>query len=134
MPPPAEVRLPGEDAIDLIPLAREICRRYREEFPDEAERYGDAGIAWCEHDNRHILRWAAIGLELEEPGYLERQIRWLADVLEARDFPLDRLVRNLEIAAEVAAESGLSALKGPLAAVARLVPGDTSPPNKRPRR
>ena len=29
------------------------------------------------------------------------QVAWLARVLEAREFPLERLARNLEIAAEV---------------------------------
>ena len=121
MDPPAQAALPGGEWIDLVALAREICRRYREEYPDEKARYGEAGVAWCEHDNRHILRWAAVALELEEPGYLERQVRWLAEVLEARDFPLDRLVRNLEIAAELAAEEGLRPLEAPLANAANML-------------
>jgi hypothetical protein len=67
--------------------------RYRAEFPDEQERYGDAGIAWCVHDNQHFLNWAVT----ERNGYggFERQLAWLAGVLEARDFPRDRLARNL---------------------------------------
>ena len=121
MPPPAEVRLPDGQAVDLIPVAREICRRYRKEHPDEQPRYGDAGAAWCEHDNRHLLRWTAIGLDLEDPHYLQRQVGWLADVLAARDFPLKRLVRNLEIAAEVAAGSGLEVLGTPLARAANML-------------
>jgi hypothetical protein len=85
-----------------VPLAREICRRYREEFPDEKSRYGEAGEAWCRHDNQYILQWALGAIA----GYvdLERHISWLADVLDARQFPLQRLVRDLEIAAEVAGE------------------------------
>jgi hypothetical protein len=86
----------------LRPLAEEICRRYRAEFPDERERYGDAGIAWCIHDNQHILNWVA----LESRGFvdLEERLAWLARVLEARDFPLPRLARNLELAAEAIPE------------------------------
>lgn len=86
--------------VSLLPLAEEICRRYRDEFPDEAERYGDAGNAWCVHDNQHLLFWGAGAVE----GWvnMERQVGWLANVLEARDFPLDRLARNLDLAAEVA--------------------------------
>ena len=102
-PPPASATLAARGvAIDLVPLATEICRRYRAEFPDEAERYGDAGVEWCVHDNQHILSWA-IGAE---NGYvdLRRELSWLARVLDARDFPLERLARNLEIAAEVAHE------------------------------
>ena len=102
-PPPTAARLrDADDELDLAALAREICRRYREEFPDERERYGDAGMAWCIHDNQHILNWAAGAVN----GYvdLEREIGWLARVLEARDFPLERLARNLDLAAEVARE------------------------------
>jgi hypothetical protein len=101
-PPPTEARVGGGARIDLLALAEEICRRYRAEFPDEEGRYGDAGVAWCVHDNQHILNWA-VG---EVNGFveLEREIAWLGSVLEARAFPIERLARDLEIAAEVAAE------------------------------
>ena len=44
-PPPATARLRSGASVDLHALAEEICRRYRAEFPDEEERYGDAGMA-----------------------------------------------------------------------------------------
>ena len=84
---------------DLVAPAREICRRYRLEFPDEEERYGDAGVAWCVHDNQHILSWAV--MEVEYGVGMDAQLEWLAEVLRKRGFPIERLVRNLEIAAEV---------------------------------
>ena len=102
-PPPAQaILVGGGEPIDLVALAREICERYRGEYPDEQERYGDAGMAWCVHDNQHIVNWA-VGAR---NGYveLERELAWLARVLEARDFPLDRLARDLELAAAVAKE------------------------------
>jgi hypothetical protein len=101
-PPPTEARLGDGDPLDLAALAREICRRYRSEYPDEAERYGDAGNAWCVHDNQHLLNWAAGSVN----GYVdfEREVAWLARVLEAREFPLDRLARNLDIGADVVRE------------------------------
>ena len=98
--PPPESAQVGETELPLKPLAEEICRRYRSEYPDEAERYGDAGIAWCVHDNQHILAWAAQDAEGRD-GLLQAQVAWLAGVLAARDFPLDRLARDLAIAAEV---------------------------------
>jgi hypothetical protein len=98
-PSPQEASLPGGESLLLAPLAVEICRRYREEFPDEAERYGEAGVAWCVHDTQYMLFWAA--LDLAQEGVLAAKLTWLARVLEARDFPLDRLVRDLELAAEV---------------------------------
>lgn len=98
-PPPGLARTAEGDALSLRALAEKICLRYRAEFPDEQERYGDAGIAWCVHDNQHILNWVA----LESHGFvdLEERLAWLARVLEAREFPLERLARNLELAAEV---------------------------------
>ena len=98
-PPPLAAQLHDGEELDLRQLAKEICSRYRAEFPDEQERYGDAGIAWCLHDNQHILNWAVIACKGFEA--LEPRIDWLAGVLEARDFPLDRLARDLEIAASV---------------------------------
>jgi hypothetical protein len=88
-----------EEPLDLPALARAICRRYRREFPDEETRYGEAGNAWCVHDNQYLLNWAAEAVS----GYVDmlNEVTWLAAVLEARDFPLARLARNLEIGAEV---------------------------------
>ena len=98
-PPVVAVLADGDVTLDLVALASEICRRYREEFPDEEGRYGDAGMAWCVHDNQHILNWAVGAAN----GWVDfsKELAWLAGVLEARAFPLDRLARDLEIAAEV---------------------------------
>jgi hypothetical protein len=103
-PPPEEARVADGTTIRLRPLAEEICRRYRQEYPDEQARYGDAGAAWCLHDNQHILNWALLSLEHGE-RLLEQQIGWLARVLAARDFPLERLDRDLTLAAEVLREA-----------------------------
>ena len=119
--PPATAQLAGEP-VDLLALARETCLRYRGEFPDELGRYGEAGAEWCVHDNQHILNWAVLARAGDVD--LEREIAWLARVLAARDFPLDRLVRDLEIAADVVRErlgaEGAS-VAGDLLAAARSV-------------
>jgi hypothetical protein len=54
------------------------------------------------HDTRYILSWAIA--ELNGFEALGRQVDWLARVLAARGFPLDRLARNLELSAAVLAE------------------------------
>ena len=91
--------LAGGDVLDLVALATAICERYRLEYPDERERYGVAGIAWCVHDNQHLLNWAteSVNGELD----IRQEVAWLATVLEARDFPTDRLARNLDIGADI---------------------------------
>jgi hypothetical protein len=101
---PLEVEAPDGSLVDLRSLAKQICARYRSEFADEQERYGDAGQAWCVHDNQYILHWAI--LDARGMTTLHEQIAWLARVLASRDFPLDRLRRNLELAADVVGETG----------------------------
>jgi hypothetical protein len=103
-PPPAAVYVDGT-AIPLAPVADLICSRYRVEFPDERGRYGDAGQAWCKHDNQWLLSWAVN--DVLGATDLGEQVQWLARVLHARDFPVDRLARDLEIAAEVVVSGAL---------------------------
>jgi hypothetical protein len=93
--------LPGGGRLELAAPAREIARRHRAEFPDEEERYGDRGFEWCAYDNQWILAWAAA----DAAGFesLGRQIEWLTGVLDARGYPVERLARDLEIAADVVA-------------------------------
>jgi hypothetical protein len=101
-PPPVRAELEDGTELDLEALARDVCDRYRAEYPDEAERYGEVGQQWCRHDNQHLINWAA--LNTREYVVLDEQVAWLAKVLEAREFPLDRLARDLDIAADVVRE------------------------------
>jgi hypothetical protein len=121
-------------AIQLAPIASLICSRYRVEFPDERARHGDAGEAWCLHDNQWLLSWAVN--DVLGATDLGEQVRWLARVLHARDFPLPRLTRDLEIAAEVVLGGALGYVSKSAAArllqAAQIVAGlglgiDTSP-------
>ena len=98
-PPPARAQHSDGTPIDLKAIAELVCERYRQEFPDEAERYGDTGIKWCLHDNQYILAWAVQDAR-DGTLKLSEQTQWLAQVLGSRDFPVARLVRSLEIAAE----------------------------------
>jgi len=97
-PAPESATLKGR-AVALGPLAEEVADRYFAEFPEDFDRYGDAARAWAVHDTRHCLHWAFLDAE----GYasLEKEIAWLSDVLAARGFPLEKLARNLELAAAV---------------------------------
>jgi hypothetical protein len=117
--PPATAELRGGEILDLRDLAARICERYRAEFPDEQDRYGDAGVAWCVHDNQYLLNWAVV--EANGYGGFERQLAWLAEVLGARDFPLERLARDLEIAAAVLEGEGAPRPAEVLANGARFV-------------
>ena len=92
--------LAGGDPLDLVALATAISERYMAEYPDERDRYGDAGIAWCVHDNQHLLNWATESVNGDLVD-IRQEVAWLATVLESRDFPIDRLARGLDIAADV---------------------------------
>lgn len=105
--PPEVVVLPDGGSLELVPIAREVARRHRLEFPDEAERYGDRGIDWCVHDNQWLLSWAVTAAA----GYGDfgSRLNWLAGVLGSRGYPVERLARDLELAAErIEAEPGLA--------------------------
>lgn len=103
MPPPEHVTGPHGRRIDLVAIARKTCVAYDREFPDERQRYGPAGAEWCRHDTQHLLNWAVLSLT-QELDY-ERELAWLARILEARDFPLARLARCLELLAQTTRES-----------------------------
>jgi hypothetical protein len=86
------------EGVALEPLAEQVADLYFAEFPDDLERYGPYVRDWEVHDTQWLLAWASMPMiELSE------QVDWLARVLEARAFPLERLARNLELAADVAA-------------------------------
>ena len=103
MPPPEHVTGPDGRQIDLVAIARKTCVAYDREFPDERQRYGPAGAEWCRHDTQHLLNWAVLSLT-QDLDY-ERELAWLARILEARDFPLPRLARCLELLAQTTRES-----------------------------
>ena len=95
--------LRGDDRLFLAPIAHEAALRFRREFPDEEERYGDAGFAWCVHDTQYLLAWALMDAEIGG-GHFEKNLRWLTRLLHARAYPTERVARDLEIAADVLEE------------------------------
>jgi hypothetical protein len=117
--PPERATLAGRE-VALVPLAEAVADRYFAEFPEDLERYGDAARAWEIHDTQYCLQWAI--LDVEESASLEREIAWLANILRSRGFPLEHLVRNLELAADVAGEQ----LGAPGAAVAERLRAATA--------
>jgi hypothetical protein len=96
--PPQMFMLTDGTTIDLGPLARRLSTEYYKAYPDDLERYGDAGQAWCEHDSRYLLAWA---LEDARSGSVDcvAEVAWLGRVLNAREFPIDRLAHHVELTA-----------------------------------
>ena len=105
------------DGVDLRALGELVTNRYGREFPDEDERYDPAiWRAWCRHDAQYLLQWAI--LDADGTISLDEQVAWLARVLSARDFPLDRLARTLELCADAVATVGREDAAGRLRSVA----------------
>jgi len=104
--PPAAFELADGSHVDLGPLAARLCRTYYEAYPDDLERYGSAGQAWCDHDSRYLLAWA---LEDARAGTVDcvAQVQWLGRVLTARAFPIERLARHVELTADVLRDPAL---------------------------
>ena len=122
-PPPATARLAGA-ALALEPIAVAVAGRYFERYPEDLERYGDVARAWEVHDTQHLLNWA-VG-DVEGHVDLEHQVGWLAGVLEARDFPLEHLAGNLEVAADTVEAQLGAATAQRLRGAAALVRGTPS--------
>ena len=57
-------------------------------------------------DSRYLLAWA---LEDARAGAVDcvAQVQWLARVLTARDFPIERLARHVELTADVLRDPSL---------------------------
>jgi len=124
--PPPEHAMLGGRPVALLPLAAAVSERYFHRNPEDLERYGDLARQWEVHDTQHLLNWA-IG-DVEGHVDLEQQVGWLAGVLEARDFPIEHLAGNLELAAETVEDEldDASALAGRLRDAAAHVRGRES--------
>jgi hypothetical protein len=105
MAPPTAAPSPVDGApdLDLYGLAAAVVERYYAEFTDEDAVYGEVGRAWCQHDNQHLLNWAAH--DVAGTVSLNDQVAWLARILESRSFPILRLARSLDLGADVVRET-----------------------------
>lgn len=128
---PESFEAPDGTRIDLGVLARRLCDLYYDVHPDDLERYGSVGRAWCEHDSRYLLAWA---LEDARAGAVDvvEQVRWLGRVLAARGYPVDRLADHAELTgavlrAAVPGSLGPSAAERMAAAGRALREGDLAP-------
>ena len=131
MAPPATATLPDGVLLELRPLACEITDRHLRRHPEDVERYGDVAREWGIHDNQHLVNWAV----LDARGVLcfPEQLRWLANVLGSRDYPLANLADNLKTGAQVIRDQVTSdhmpQLAGTLEAGAELVRELDAPPS-----
>ena len=82
---------------DKEALARAITDRLFAAQPDLLDRYGEPGRAKCLQDMRYNLEHLAPAVALGEPGIFARYVRWLDDLLRARNIPASDVRRSLEV-------------------------------------
>jgi hypothetical protein len=78
-------------------LARAITDRLFAAQPDVLDRYGEPGRAKCLQDMRYNLEHLAAAVALGEPDLFVRYVRWLDDLLCARNIPASDVRRSLEV-------------------------------------
>lgn len=78
-------------------LAGALTTALYAEMPHMAERYGSYGRAGCLEDMHHNLEHLASAVELEAPQRFAAYIRWVDDLLRARDVRTEELARSLEL-------------------------------------
>jgi hypothetical protein len=123
MAPPTNTVLDGQP-VDLRPLAESAARRHLTRHPDDVEVYGaQLAYDWAFHDLSHVLSWAFA----EHAGLddLSRQMRWLADLLAAREYDVGNLADSLQECAAVVREAHPSA--EPVAARLEVVAEEIRP-------
>lgn len=91
--PTADPNFPAQ----WLEVAEGICERYYAEFPDHDERYGERGRAYCAHDNAYLVAWLVDALGVAGEASFGRNVAWLRDLLDARNFPMEAFRRNLAL-------------------------------------
>jgi hypothetical protein len=92
---------------DVLAAAEEATVRFAVAHPEMDERYGERGRAYAVHDNAYLVAWVQNAVELKAPDTLRRNLRWLLDLLVAREFPRDWFLESLDIVTAVMLERGL---------------------------
>lgn len=85
-------------------LASEITARLYAETPELLDRYGERGKMRCLEDMRYNIEHLAPAVSLGEHELFARYVRWLREMLAARDVPARDVRRSLELTRDVVGE------------------------------
>jgi hypothetical protein len=98
-----------DQAIDpaSVDAAADVSRRFYAGHLEAADRYGDHGRAYTDHDNGYLVQWARDAVAMGSSATFERNVRWLFDLLAARGFPIEWFLSDLAIVLIVVVERGL---------------------------
>jgi hypothetical protein len=87
--------------MDTPTLAREIAEIHFARRPELRERYGERGFQRCVQDAAYHLQYLEQSLRLDNEQLFADYVRWAKIMLETRGVPVDDLIANLGIVAEV---------------------------------
>src|ERR1044071_6563840 len=90
--------------MDTSALAREIAEVHFARRPELRERYGERGFNHCVRDAAYHLQYLEQSLRLDNAQLFADYVRWAKIMLEARRVPVEDLIANLGIVAEVASK------------------------------
>lgn len=86
---------------DKSELARAITAALYARMPELAARHGEPGRARCLEDMHYNLEHLAPAVDLGEPAMFASYVRWLNDLLAARNVGTDEVVASLEVTLDV---------------------------------
>ena len=82
-------------------LAEAITRSLYADMPELTARYGSSGREKCRQDMRHTIEFLIPAVHLAEPEMFARYIRWLHDLLRARNVSTQEIVRSLQLTEQI---------------------------------
>ena len=82
-------------------LAEAITQSLYDEMPELTARYGSIGREKCRQDLRHTIEYLIPAVYLEEPQMFASYVRWLDDLLRARNVSTQEIVRSLQLTEQI---------------------------------
>ena len=82
-------------------LAEAVTRALYADMPELTARYGSVGREKCKQDLRHTIEYLIPAVYLEEPQMFASYVRWLDDLLRARNVSTQEIVRSLQLTEQI---------------------------------
>lgn len=82
---------------NLVALPEQVAGTFYARHPEWTQRFGPAGHARCLEDTRHHLSFLVAAIQAGRTSLFEDYVRWVAELLVARNISLEHLREQLEI-------------------------------------
>ena len=85
-------------------LATSLTERLYADMPALTDKYGETGRVRCHEDMRFTVEHLAPAVALSDPSLFSGYVRWLDELLRARNVDTAEVVRTLELLEALVAE------------------------------